>query len=707
MLDTPFSHEPSQDQAPVKSQYELYNVSEGNSQHHEWQHRRRNKREKKLVNKNAIQTSHPNINSCNDKLGIAFNHHIHRQAKIMHQRKFLMKLSFACFFSFFMVNMIQSGFLSHPIVALVNALDQDEISLLQKALDHFDKEDNGDDNDDDDDDDDISDANIQSVLSKLFAGSDLKAYLKDIDNLFTDQLYSNSADSSKGTSPPESTASTSSASMSMKPQQNIHFPSQSHHISSKRRDLFNLAMAHPVIDIGKDNEYSTKWTTANEDYDLEEVCALFPNKNHVGAIYWRYEWCHKKRIIQFHADSLPVVKNDLGKFEGEDRSGVNFYVGGDHCGGEDPATSMKQRFSRVVFECCSSHFDKLNSVDKEDFISFVEKDHDISKAIYIRSVEETDVCEYTVRICRPLSCLTHHKDSKNATRRDNHQLSQPRQPLFPKMSNERIQQNKKLILKMFTHAYDSYMYNAFPNSELRPLSCKGGKFPLIRIKCLTLIDTLDTFIIFGNYTEFARGVERLRVEDLVTTRRGKVVKKGGLFDADQNVSVFETNIRVLGGLLSAHQLALAALSENQNVRIPLDHIKDADGNVLIGAVPNKTDFSEETKLWEYDGFLLELAEDMGKRLLPAFNTKSGIPYGTINLRSGVPRGETTQASLAGGGTLTLEMELLSRLTGNPTVSMPVKFVQLIHYAFHVGSFTCDFEMQPLIAPYLLDFEIIF
>lgn len=55
--------------------------------------------------------------------------------------------------------------------------------------------------------------------------------------------------------------------------------------------------------------------------------------------------------------------------------------------------------------------------------------------------------------------------------------------------------------------------------------------------------------------------------------------------------------------------------------------------------------------------------DLGNRFLPAFETKTGIPYGTVNLLYGVPEGETTVASLAGGGTLTLEMQLLSRLSG--------------------------------------------
>ena len=66
---------------------------------------------------------------------------------------------------------------------------------------------------------------------------------------------------------------------------------------------------------------------------------------------------------------------------------------------------------------------------------------------------------------------------------------------------------------MFRHAYDSYMYNAFSSSELKPLSCKPGLFKLVCIPALTLIDSLDTLLIMGNHTEFARGVERLCLLD--------------------------------------------------------------------------------------------------------------------------------------------------------------------------------------------------
>jgi mannosidase alpha-like ER degradation enhancer 2 len=63
--------------------------------------------------------------------------------------------------------------------------------------------------------------------------------------------------------------------------------------------------------------------------------------------------------------------------------------------------------------------------------------------------------------------------------------------------------------------------------------------------------------------------------------------------------------------------------------------------------------------------MLILAKDLGDRLLPAFETATGIPYGTVNLRRGVPNGETTISSTAGAGSLLLEFEALSRATGDP------------------------------------------
>ena len=307
--------------------------------------------------------------------------------------------------------------------------------------------------------------------------------------------------------------------------------------------------------------------------------------------------------------------------------------------------------------------------------------------------------------------------------------------------------NAQLIRDMFYKAYNAYMKFSFPAAELKPMSCQPGTFDLVKLPALTLIDTLDTLLVLGDSVEFAKSVERLRQLDLEYKAREN--SPGGIFAVDQNVSVFETNIRVLGGLLSAHQMALAFLNtettkaseklppvsllnvydneEDSYLQQPVEvrrkrehyekqkerfesssqtnraaeqetcpitspevndesrfnnngdndvawghcgssHLQECDvSHAKCNKELNKTKatlLKQMEPQWEYDGFLLELALDIGERLLPAFDTRTGIPYGTVNLLYGIPKGETTVASLAGGGTLSLEMELLSRLTGD-------------------------------------------
>jgi hypothetical protein len=103
--------------------------------------------------------------------------------------------------------------------------------------------------------------------------------------------------------------------------------------------------------------------------------------------------------------------------------------------------------------------------------------------------------------------------------------------------------HREAARRMFVHAYDGYMYHAYPHGELAPLRCSGQAFDLIKVPAVTLIDALDTLLVLGNRTEFRRAV-------LLVAR---ALPQG--FDIDENVSVFESTIRLLGGLLSAHQLA--------------------------------------------------------------------------------------------------------------------------------------------------------
>ncbi|KAJ8395872.1 hypothetical protein AAFF_G00027550 [Aldrovandia affinis] len=201
------------------------------------------------------------------------------------------------------------------------------------------------------------------------------------------------------------------------------------------------------------------------------------------------------------------------------------------------------------------------------------------------------------------------------------------------MSVEEKTKIRGQIVEMFDHAYGSYMKYAYPADELMPLSCRGrvrgqepnrgdiddslGKFSL------TLIDTLDTLVVLNKLEEFEEAVKK-------TLRDVRL-------DNDVVVSVFETNIRVLGGLLGAHVMA--------------DLLRERG----------------ERMQW-YRDELLHMAKDLGYRLLPAFNTTSGLPYPRVNLRYGVlsplsRTGTESDTCTACAGTMILEFAALSRLSG--------------------------------------------
>jgi len=182
---------------------------------------------------------------------------------------------------------------------------------------------------------------------------------------------------------------------------------------------------------------------------------------------------------------------------------------------------------------------------------------------------------------------------------------------------------------MFYHAYNAYMERAYPADELMPLSCKGryrGREPsrgdiddALGNFSLTLIDSLDMLVVLGDIEGFESAVK-----NVISTVS---------FDNDIVVSVFETNIRVVGGLISAHVLA--------------EYIQTSKGFMP----------------W-YRGELLNLALDCATRLLPAFNSTTGLPYPRVNLQTGLKGVSSIQLTCtACAGTMILEFAALSRLTG--------------------------------------------
>jgi len=157
----------------------------------------------------------------------------------------------------------------------------------------------------------------------------------------------------------------------------------------------------------------------------------------------------------------------------------------------------------------------------------------------------------------------------------------------------------------FLFAWNAYKQYAWGHDELRPLS-KGHHDWYNKSLLMTPVDALDTMIIMG-------------LTDEADQTREFIVKNLS-FDQDIEVKNFEITIRLLGGLLSSYQLT-------------------------------------------GDRRLLDLADNLGNRLLPVFDSPTGMPYMFVNLKTGKTRGaESNPAEI---GTLLLEFGTLSKLTAKP------------------------------------------
>ena len=155
----------------------------------------------------------------------------------------------------------------------------------------------------------------------------------------------------------------------------------------------------------------------------------------------------------------------------------------------------------------------------------------------------------------------------------------------------------------FLHAWSGYKQYAWGHDELKPLT-KSYRDWYGTSLLMTPVDALDTMVLMG-LTDEAR-------EDR------ELIDKQLSFDKDIYVKNFEITIRLLGGLLSSYELT-------------------------------------------GDRRLLELADDLGARLLPAFNSPTGMPYVFVNLKTGKTRGvESNPAEI---GSLLIEFGTLSQLTG--------------------------------------------
>ncbi|MHC1706037.1 MAG: glycoside hydrolase family 47 protein [Bacteroidales bacterium] len=162
------------------------------------------------------------------------------------------------------------------------------------------------------------------------------------------------------------------------------------------------------------------------------------------------------------------------------------------------------------------------------------------------------------------------------------------------------------VIAAARYAWQGYTSNAFGYDDLRPVTGTGHNWYASSLM-FTPVDAYSTFTLMGMKKEATLA------QAFITTRLD--------FFVDMDVQIFEINIRLLGGLISAYELS-------------------------------------------GDRSFLDLAIDLGGRLLPAFRTKTGIPYRFVNLMTGEVKGP--ESNPAEAGTYLLELGKLTYYTGDST-----------------------------------------
>jgi mannosyl-oligosaccharide alpha-1,2-mannosidase len=199
--------------------------------------------------------------------------------------------------------------------------------------------------------------------------------------------------------------------------------------------------------------------------------------------------------------------------------------------------------------------------------------------------------------------------------------------------------------QMMTHAWNNYKLYAWGKNELKPITKRAHTGSIFGSYDLgaTIVDSLDTLYVMGMRKEFDEGrdwVARKFTMDNVVSRSSNNVKqpRNHFHRQSADISLFETNIRFVGGFLAAYALT---------------------GDTLFK----------------------DKAQYVADKLLPAFQTPTGIPYALINFRTGSAKnyGWASGGSsiLSEFGTIHLEFAYLSDITGNSVYRERVQAIRSV------------------------------
>ncbi|KAI5822730.1 glycoside hydrolase family 47 protein [Schizophyllum commune Tattone D] len=168
---------------------------------------------------------------------------------------------------------------------------------------------------------------------------------------------------------------------------------------------------------------------------------------------------------------------------------------------------------------------------------------------------------------------------------------------------------REIVKGMFTSSYEAYKKYAWGHDDLTPVSknytdSRNGWGA-------SLVDAMPTMYIMGLDDLFHEAVDYVSGVDFSESK------------TDDTVSIFESSIRYVAGMLSAYQMS-----------------------------------------GEQDDVLVEKAKQLADKLILGWIDGNAVPYGYVNFTSGKPVVDTT--NIAEAGTLTLEYYELSQYTEDNT-----------------------------------------
>ncbi|KAK4515747.1 uncharacterized protein ATC70_010700 [Mucor velutinosus] len=189
-------------------------------------------------------------------------------------------------------------------------------------------------------------------------------------------------------------------------------------------------------------------------------------------------------------------------------------------------------------------------------------------------------------------------------------------------------EKQQYIKDAFVFSWEGYRNYSWGYDENRPISNSARNTR--NGWGATIVDALDTLYIMGLHKDFKDA------QDYVASIHWDKIKN------DEPVQLFETVIRYVGGLLSAYDLS-------------------------------------------HEKVFIKKAVELVDKLLPAFDTPTGIPYQYVNFTSGEPVKSAT-ACLAEIGTIQIEFTRLSEITGNWKYHYVGQHVYDVFTSMHVKTF---------------------